>query len=70
MLADLLTKPISGEHFHTIAHAVLGNHRYICLSNSAKNNMSELTIELVTTALAGVSCSNHAVSVKKCKISK
>jgi len=40
MLADLLTKPISREHFHTIAHAVSGNHRYACSSNrGAKNEM-------------------------------
>ncbi len=41
MLADLLTEPIGGEHFHKIAHAVLSNHRYACSSNrGAKSVMS------------------------------
>ena len=68
VLEDLLIKPISGDHFHTIAHAVLENHRYACSSNrGAKNSM---TVESVTTALAGVSCSNHALHAKRCKISE
>jgi len=71
MLANILTKPIRGEHFHTIAHAVLGNHRYVCFSNrGAKSDMSEATVESITTALVGAFCSNHAASTKKYKISK
>jgi hypothetical protein len=71
MLADLLTKPVSGEHFHTIAHTVLGNHRYACSSNrGTKNKMSKVSVERVTRELGGVSCSNHALQTKSYKISK
>lgn len=28
MLADIRTKPLGGEHFHMIAYAILGNHRF------------------------------------------
>jgi len=71
MIAQILTKPIGGEHFHNIAHEILGNHRYACSSNrGAKYNMSGATVELVTTELAGMSCSNHVSGVKRLKTSK
>jgi hypothetical protein len=70
-LADILTKPIGGEHFHTIAHVVLGNHRLEYFSNrGAKNDVYGATVESVTAALAGASSSNHTASTKRCKISK
>jgi len=38
MLADMLTKPLGGECFHTMAHAILGNHRFACLNRGAKDH--------------------------------
>jgi hypothetical protein len=65
MLADILTKPLTGEHFHVIAHVILGGHRYGCLSNrGAMNNKCGLTVERVASGLTGVSCANHTVSAK------
>ena len=71
MLVDLLTKPISREHFDTIVHVVLGNHRYACSSNrGAKSKMSGLSVETVKRELAGKSCLNHTLRAKKHKTSK
>jgi hypothetical protein len=33
MLADLLTKPLGGELYHTLTQRILGGHHYKCLSN-------------------------------------
>jgi tRNA U38,U39,U40 pseudouridine synthase TruA len=66
MLADILTKPLGDEHFHTIAHAILGNHRFVCFSN--RGAKSEKVIEKITRELAGVSCSNHMVAAKRVRL--
>jgi hypothetical protein len=67
MLADMLTKPLGGECFHTMAHAILGNHRFACLNRGAKEKMCCETIEFVMPALAGLSCSNHGEFTRKHK---
>jgi hypothetical protein len=69
MLADILTKPLTGEHFHVIAHVILGGHRYGCLSNrGAMNNKCGLTVERVASRLIGVSCANHTVPAKSIRL--
>lgn len=43
MLADLMTKPIGGEHFHAMAHAILCNHHFSCLNNrGVKENLHNM----------------------------
>jgi hypothetical protein len=66
MLADLMTKPLGGELYHTLMHRLLGGHRYACLNNrGAKGKqvscVSELaSVDSVEPILADLTCSNHA----------
>jgi hypothetical protein len=69
MLADLLTKPLGAELYHTLTQRILGGHRYDCLSNrGAKEKLTSAdkvgmsnsaSVESVTQVLSDLTCSNH-----------
>jgi len=65
MLADLLTKPLGGELYHTMMQRLLGGHRYECLNNRGAKGKQDFcmkdsaSIESKVPVLAGLTCSNH-----------
>jgi len=68
MLADLMTKPLGGELYHTLTHRLLRGHRYACLNNrGAKGKQASCVNELASVGsvvpilvLQYLACSNHA----------
>jgi hypothetical protein len=63
--ADLLTKPLGGELYHSPTQKLLGGHRYECLNNRGAKGKRDFcvkesaSVEYVVPALAELSCSNH-----------
>jgi hypothetical protein len=51
MLADLMTKPLGGELYHTLTHRRLGGHQYACLNNrGAKGEQVSCVSELASVS--------------------
>jgi hypothetical protein len=69
MLVDIMTKPLGGELFNRLSHAILGNHRFTCLNNrGAKESLAysnmNVTLESVVSVLASLSFSNQGELVR------
>jgi hypothetical protein len=62
MLADILTKPLGRELFHTILKTILGNLPY----SSNRGALRKMTTsKILTEAMGTLSCSDHGRTFKQ-----
>jgi hypothetical protein len=65
MLADLLTKPLGGELYHSLTQKLLGGHRYECLNNRGAKEKSDTVSQTGDKCAVSIACSNHTLGLVK-----
>ena len=75
MLADVLTKPLSGEGFHTLVRLLLGRNKFqasYASNRGAKKNVARATKDLgdLAAQLTTLNCSHQAAKPARGKLQK
>ncbi len=73
MLADVLTKPLIGEDFHSLVRLLLGRNNFqasYASNRGAKNIMRNAaeTVEQLTAGFSDLNCSHQAANQRRRKI--